>query len=92
MKKIQVCDATIKVAVEEIKKDLSFREKLAISKALEKAGVSVIELPLLSSAKEDAVIYRTIAETMQDTVVCASATLVPQTITSALECLKNAKS
>ena len=91
MKKIQVCDATIKVAVEEVKKDLSFREKLAIAKALEKAGVSAIELPLLSNGKEDAVVYRTIAETMQDVVVCANATLVPQTVTSAIECLKNAK-
>ena len=91
MKKIQVCDATIKVAMEELKKDLSFREKLAIAKALEKAGVSSVELPLLSNCKEDAVVYRTIAETMQEVVVSANATLIPQTISSAIECLKNAK-
>ena len=62
MRKIDVCDVTIRVSMEQLKKELSFREKLSISKLLEKMGVNAIELPSILDKKEECVVCRTIAD------------------------------
>ncbi len=65
MKKLFVSDMTLCKACEGSKNNLSFRERLNIAMALEKAGVDAIELPALSGGKEDAVVCRTIANTVK---------------------------
>ncbi len=64
MKKIIVSDVSFFVA-EEIKKELTFREKLNIAACLDDCGVDVIELPEVTCDKESAVIYKTIASTVK---------------------------
>ena len=64
MKKIYVSDVTLRMLCDSQKKALSFRERLNIASGLEKAGVDAIELPPLAGGKEDAVICRTIASSV----------------------------
>ena len=71
MKKIDVIDVTLRIATEVLNKDLSFRERLSISKNLEKLGVNAIELPSALQKNEQAVVSRTIAEDT-NCVVCVS--------------------
>ncbi|MBR2871741.1 MAG: hypothetical protein IKB98_10305 [Clostridia bacterium] len=89
MKKIDVVDVTLKVASEQLNKDLSFRERLSISKSLEKMGVNAIELPSILNKKDQAVVSRTIAEdtTATITVACSDA----KTIEQIFEPVKSAK-
>ncbi|MBQ4600725.1 MAG: hypothetical protein IJB17_03760 [Oscillospiraceae bacterium] len=61
MKKIIVSDTTLRVQSDVLKNALSFRQRLNIAAALEKAGVDAIELSPLTGSKEDAVVCRTIA-------------------------------
>ena len=68
MKKIYVSDITLR-AVEQQDFSLSFREKLAIAENLDLSKVDAIELPLLKNNKESEIIYRTIAESLQNAMV-----------------------
>ena len=68
MKKIYVSDITLR-AVEQEDFALSFREKLAIAENLDLSGIDAIELPLLKNNKESEIIYRTIAESLQNAMV-----------------------
>lgn len=68
MKKIYVSDITLR-AVEKQDFSLSFREKLAIAENLDLAGVDAVELPILKINKESEIIYRTIAESLQNAMV-----------------------
>lgn len=71
MKKIQVSDVTLRVWAEEMKKELSFREKIAVANGLQKIGVNAVELPV-NSGKEECVVCKTISEDLTATVtVCA---------------------
>ena len=86
MKNLFVSDITLRVAGEELGHEISFREKLNIANLLQKTGVDAIELPFIKSGKEDAVVYRTIAESVSCAVCipCDS----EEKITAAAECVK----
>ena len=89
MKKIDVIDITIRAQVEQLKKDLSFREKLSIAKNLEKMGVDAIELPSVLLNKEECVVCRTISESVNNVTVCLDAGTNAQTV---YDCIKIANS
>ena len=65
MRKLYVSDITLRILDETLETALSFRERLTIASRLEKSGVNVIELPALTGSKENAVIFRTIAEAVE---------------------------
>ena len=65
MRKLYVSDITLRVLDETLETALSFRERLTIASRLEKSGVNTIELPALTGSKENAVIFRTIAEAVE---------------------------
>ena len=65
MRKLYVSDITLRVLDETLETALSFRERLTIASRLEKSGVNAIELPALTGSKENAVIFRTIAEAVE---------------------------
>ena len=65
MRKLYVSDITLRVLDETLETALSFRERLTIASRLEKSGVNVIELQALTGSKENAVIFRTIAEAVE---------------------------
>ena len=89
MKKIDVIDITIRAQVEQLKKALSFREKLSIAKNLEKMGVDAIELPSVLLNKEECVVCRTISESVNNVTVCLDAGTNAQTV---YDCIKIANS
>ena len=70
MKNLYVSDITLRVAAEELGHEISFREKLNIAALLQKTGVNSIELPFITSGKEDIVVYRTIAESVSGCAIC----------------------
>ncbi len=71
MKKIAVSDVTLCVLQEE-KQNLTFREKLNIATLLDASGVDCVELPVLLNEKENTVVYKTIANTMQNASILVS--------------------
>ena len=64
MRKIIVSDVTLRNQCNIPGNTLSFRERLNMALALEKAGVDGVELPGLSGGKEDVVICQTIANAL----------------------------
>ena len=58
MRTIVTSDITLRVAAEEKKESLSFREKLQIVKSMDASGIDRIELPRMDGKKETAVVYR----------------------------------
>lgn len=89
MKKIVVSDITLK-AIEEQSISLTFREKLAISEKLDVAKVDAIELPLLTSLKENEVICRTIASSVKNAIIKIPVGSSEQSLAIAVQCVKNA--
>lgn len=91
MRNIYVADSTVRTYLEESKSSLSFREKLNIAKALEKAGLSAIELPYLSGDKEQAVVYKTISENIVDAKICIDCGITETDVEKAFESVSSAK-
>lgn len=91
MKKLFVSDYTLRAKTDELKKTISFREKIAVCDAIVKTGVNAIELPVLSAKKEDAVVYRTIAQSAGNCIVCIPVGVSDESFESALNCAKYAK-
>lgn len=88
MKKIYVSDITLKAVFDQ---DMTFREKLAISEKLDNARVDFIELPALNDNKENEIIYRTIAENLNNATVCVNVGNDEESFELAVKCIKNAK-
>lgn len=88
MKKIYVSEITLNALKEQ---DLTFREKLAISEKLDCAKVDFVELPALSDNKENEIIYRTIAENLNNATVSISVGADEESFELAVKCIKNAK-
>ncbi len=91
MKKLFVSDTTLRVKIEDLKKAVSFREKLAICDAIIKTGVDSIELPVLSLSKEDAVVYRTIIQSVKNCQVRIPVGFSEDTFSAAIEMAKHAE-
>jgi 2-isopropylmalate synthase len=89
MKKLIVTDVTLKEA-EKLQK-FTFREKLNIATALEKAGLNAIELPYLSGDKEQAVVYKTISESVSDIKVCIDCGMTEADVETAYSMISGAK-
>lgn len=92
MKKINVSDITLKNLSEDRAVSLLFREKSAIAKCADEIGAEVIELPAVKSAREDKIIYRTIAQNVKNAVLAIPAGFTAEDIAVAWECIKDAKS
>lgn len=89
MKKITVSDVTLK-AIQECDISLTFREKLAIAEKLDLAMLDAIELPTLTSSKENEIICRTIASGVKNATVKIPVGSNVDGIVSAMECVKGA--
>ncbi len=90
MKKITVSDITLR-AVEQLNKELTFRDKLSIAEMLDASNVDAIELPALNASKENQVIYRTIASTVKHARVKIPVGFSASSVRSAFDCIKGAK-
>lgn len=91
MRKIIISDITLKKISEDRAVSLLFREKSAIANCADKIGVDVIEFPAVKSPAEDKIIYKTIAQNVQDAIFAIPVGFNTEDIAVAWECIKDAK-
>ena len=91
MKKIIISDITLKKISEDRAVSLLFREKSAIASCADKIGVDVIEIPAVKSANEDKIIYKTIAQNVQNSIFAIPVGFTTDDVATAWECIKEAK-
>ena len=91
MKKIEIVDITLKKLSEEREVSLLFREKSAIASNAELLGANVIELPAVKNSREDAIIYKSIAQSIKNAVLSIPVGFTKESVQTAWECIKHAK-
>lgn len=91
MREIKISDITLKMISEDRAVSLLFREKSAIANCADKIGVEVIEIPAVKSAREDKIIYKTIAQNVQNAVFAIPVGFNSEDVAVAWECIKDAK-
>ena len=89
MKQIRISDVTMKQTGAEI--SLSFREKIELSKLLDKLGVTVIELEPLVQAKIDALRIKSVAAAVKNSIVAVPVALNAESVAATWNALKEAK-
>lgn len=91
MRKTTVSDYTLRKISEEGTSQLLFREKLALALCIDRYGADTIELPMVKNPKEDKIIYKTISESVKNSVVAIPTGFTVENVATAAECVKNAK-
>lgn len=91
MKKVNIADITLKKLSEDRAVSLLFREKSAIANCADLLGVDAIELPPVKSLREDTIIYKTIAQNVQNAVLAIPVGFSSDEVAAAWECVKEAK-
>ena len=91
MKKIKITDITLKKLSEEREVSLLFREKSAIAISADLLGADVIELPAVKSFREDAIVYKTISQNVQNAILAIPVGFSEEMVEKSFECIKNAK-
>ncbi len=91
MKKIIISDITLKKISEDRAVSLLFREKSAIAGCADKIGADVIEIPSVKSPREDKIIYKTIAQNIQNAIFAIPVGFTCEDVAIAWECVKDAK-
>ena len=89
MKQIRISDATMKQVSEEFR--LSFKEKIDLSKLLDKLGVDVIELEGISNVRIDSLRIKSIAAAVSDSAIAVPVEMNEESIDSTWCALKQAK-
>ena len=91
MKKVIISDITLKKISEDRAVNLLFREKSVIANCADKIGVDVIEIPAVKSPREDKIIYKTIAQNIQNATLAIPVGFSSDDVAVAWECIKDAK-
>ena len=91
MRTINIADITLKKLSEDRAISLLFREKSAIANCADALGADVIELPAVKNLREDSIIYKTIAQNVQNATLAIPVGFNKEDIASVWECIKNAK-
>ena len=89
MNKVRISDVTMKQGGKEF--SLSFKEKIELSKLLDKLGVSVIELEGIQNARIDALRIKSIAMAVKDSVVAVPVQLNPESVAATWNAVSQAK-
>ena len=91
MKKINVLDITLKKLSEDREISLLFREKSAIANCADLLGADAVELAAVKNLREDTIIYKTIAQNVQNATLAIPVGFNKEDIESIWECIKDAK-
>ncbi len=91
MRIINVTDITLKKLSEDREISLLFREKSAIANCADALGVNAIELPAVKNIREDTIIYKTIAQNVQNAVLAIPVGFNKEDVVSVWDCIKDAK-
>jgi len=89
MNEIRISDVTMKQTGPEI--SLSFKEKIELSKLLDKLGVSVIELEPMGAGKIDALRIKSIAAAVKDSILAVPVALNAESVQATWNALKEAR-
>ena len=89
MKKINISDMTMKQAAEGF--SLSFKEKIELSKLLDKLGVSVIELEGIANPRVDSLRIKSIAAAVKESIVAVPVALNNESVQQTWVALRDAK-
>ncbi len=92
MKTISIADITLKNLVARRDISLLFREKSAIANCADLLGAAVVELPPVTSVREDTIIYKTISQNMGQATLAIPVGFTTEEVDVAFECVKDAKS
>lgn len=91
MKTINITDITLKTLSEDREISLLFREKSSIANCADALGADAIELPAVKNLREDTIIYKTIAQNVQNAALAIPVGFDKEEIASVWECIKDAK-
>ena len=91
MRRIKVSDITLKKLSADRKVALLFREKTAIAVCADRIGADSVELAPIKNLREDAIIYKTVAQNVQNAVVTIPVGFTVASVVDAWECIKTAK-
>ncbi len=91
MRTINVADITLKKLSEDREISLLFREKSAIANCADLLGVNAVELPAVKNLREDTIVYKTIAQNVQNATLAIPVGFNKDDIASVWECIKDAK-
>ena len=86
MKKIRVCDLTLR----EGSKELSFREKLEVTQLLDKTGADVIETGEFSSSRTEVLFLHSVCGIVKNAAVCCTVRPEPGSAQGAWDAIKGA--
>lgn len=89
MNEIRISDITMKQTGADV--SLSFREKIELSKLLDKLGVSVIELEPIEQSKIDSLRIKSVAAAVQNSIVAVPVALNDESVQLTWNALKEAK-
>ena len=89
MKKIRIADVTMKQTAENF--CLSFKEKIELSKLLDKLGADVIELEGISNPRVDTLRIKSIAAAVTESTVAVPVALNPESVQLTWNALQQAK-
>lgn len=89
MKQIRISDVTMKQTGADI--SLSFKEKIELSKLLDKLGVSVIELEPIVQPKIDSLRIKSVAAAVKNSIVAVPVALNAESVQMTWNALKEAK-
>ena len=90
-KKISITDITLKKLAEVREIALLFREKTGIAACADGIGADAVELAPVKNLREDTIIYKTIAQNVQNAVLAIPVGFTKEEVTAAWECIKEAK-
>ena len=91
MRTINITDITLKKISEDRAISLLFREKSAIANCADQLGANAIELPAVKNLREDTIIYKTIAQNVQNATLVIPVGFNKEDVASVWECIKDAK-
>ena len=89
MNQIRISDMTMKQTGADI--SLSFKEKIELSKLLDKLGVSVIELEPINQPKIDSLRIKSVAAAVKDSILAVPVALSEESVRLTWNALKEAK-
>ncbi|MBQ3196080.1 MAG: hypothetical protein IJB65_06400 [Clostridia bacterium] len=92
MRKINVSDITLKKLSADRQVALLFREKTAIAVCADLIGADSVELAPIKSLREDSIVYKTVAQNVQNATVAIPVGSTVASVVDAWECIKSAKS
>ena len=89
MNQIRISDVTMKQKGADF--SLSFKEKIEVSKLLDKLDVSVIELEPIVNTKIDSLRVKSVAAAVKDSIIAVPVALNPDSVQTTWNALKDAK-